>query len=100
VTGITPAAAAVRLAFSETGPGAVWVIGADPAAIDEIIGRETEPALVVAMPAGLVAVAAAKQALRSSGLPALTNVSEKGGCAVAAAAANALLDVAARQAAR
>ena len=33
----------------------------------------------------------AKQALRDSGLPAVTNISEKGGAAVAAAALNALI---------
>jgi precorrin-8X/cobalt-precorrin-8 methylmutase len=91
VTGITRAAAAVRLAFSETGPGAVWVVGCDVTAIEEIIRRSTQPALVIGMPAGFVGVAEAKQALRASGLPVLTNVSEKGGAAVAAAAAEALL---------
>ncbi|HEY1920915.1 MAG TPA: precorrin-8X methylmutase [Streptosporangiaceae bacterium] len=99
VTGITPAEAAVRLAFSEAGPGAVWVVGEAAGAIPEIIGRGTDPALVIAMPAGLVGAAEAKKLLRASGLPALTNVSEKGGCAVAAAAASALLDTAARLAA-
>jgi len=91
VTGITRAAAAVRLAFSETGPGAVWVVGCDVTAIEEIMRRDTRPALVIGMPAGFVGVAEAKQALRGSGLPVLTNVSEKGGAAVAAAAADALL---------
>ena len=91
VTGIPRAAAAVRLAFSETGPGAVWVVGADVTAIEEIIQRDTRPALVIGLPAGFVGVAEAKQALRASGLPSLTNVSEKGGAAVAAAAADALL---------
>jgi precorrin-8X/cobalt-precorrin-8 methylmutase len=96
VTGITPAEAAVRLAFSEAGPGAVWVVGEASGAIPEAIGRGTAPALVIAMPAGLVGAAEAKKLLRASGLPALTNVSEKGGCAVAAAAACALLDSADR----
>ncbi|HEY2575881.1 MAG TPA: precorrin-8X methylmutase [Streptosporangiaceae bacterium] len=91
VTGITRAAAAVRLAFSETGPGAVWVVGCDVTAIEEILQRDTEPALVIGMPAGFVGVAEAKQALRASGLPVLTNASEKGGAAVAAAVADALL---------
>jgi precorrin-8X/cobalt-precorrin-8 methylmutase len=93
VTGIPPAAAAVRLAFSETGPGAVWVVGTAPTALAEIIGRGIEPALVIGLPAGLAGAAEAKQELRASGLPSLTNVSEKGGAAVAAAAATALLDV-------
>ena len=49
--------------------------------------------------AGFVGAAEAKQALRASGLPSLTNVSEKGGAEVAAAAADALLRAAADQAA-
>jgi precorrin-8X/cobalt-precorrin-8 methylmutase len=42
-----------------------------------------------------VGAAEAKDALRRSGLPALSNVSEKGGPAVAAAAFEALLRIAA-----
>jgi precorrin-8X/cobalt-precorrin-8 methylmutase len=40
---------------------------------------------------GFVGAVEAKQALRDSGLPAVTNRGEKGGAAVAAAALNALL---------
>ena len=71
--------------------------GGAPAALGEIIARGTEPALVIGMPAGFVGAAEAKQALRASGLPSLTNVSEKGGAEVAAAAADALLRSAAGQ---
>jgi precorrin-8X/cobalt-precorrin-8 methylmutase len=88
---ITRAAAAVRLAFGEAGPGAVWVVGGGPAALAEIITRKVEPAFVVGLPAGFVGAAEAKDALRASGLPSLSNVSEKGGPAVAVAAFNALL---------
>ena len=98
VTGLVPAAAAVRLALADAGPGAVWVVGAASAAIEEIIARGAEPALVIGMPAGFVGAAEAKQALRASGLPSLTNRSEKGGAEVAAAAADALLRAAAGQA--
>lgn len=98
VTGLAPAAAAVRLALADAGPGAVWVVGAASAAIGEIIARGAEPALVIGMPAGFVGAAEAKQALRASGLPSLTNMSEKGGAEVAAAAADALLHAAAGQA--
>jgi len=90
-TGITVSAAAVRLAFGQAGPGAIWLVGCAPTALSEIISREVEPALVVGVPVGFVGAAAAKQELRLSGLPALTNVSEKGGSAVAVAAFNALL---------
>jgi precorrin-8X/cobalt-precorrin-8 methylmutase len=98
VTGLAPPAAAVRLALADAGPGAIWVVGAASAALEEIVQRGAEPALVIGMPAGFVGAAEAKQALRASGLPSLTNVSEKGGAEVAAAAAEALLRAAADQA--
>jgi len=97
VTGLAPAAAAVRLALADAGPGAIWVVGIASAALEEIIQRGAEPALVIGMPAGFVGAAEAKQALRASGLPSLTNVSEKGGAEVSAAAAEALLRAAADQ---
>jgi len=96
--GITVSAAATRLAFGEAGPGAVWVVGCAPTALEEILRRDVVPALVIGLPVGFVGAAAAKQALRASGLPALSNVSEKGGSAVAAAAFNALLRAARAQA--
>jgi precorrin-8X/cobalt-precorrin-8 methylmutase len=83
-------AAAVRLAFGQAGPGAIWVVGCEPAALSEIMARNVQPALVIGLPAGLAGAAEAKDAVRASGLPALTNVSEKGGPAVAAAAFCAL----------
>jgi len=88
---ITKAAAAVRLAFGEAGPGAVWVVGGGPAALAEILSRRVEPAFVIGLPVGFVGAVAAKEALRASGLPSVSNVSEKGGPAVAVAAFNALL---------
>jgi len=88
-------AAAVRLAFSVAGPGAVWLVGCAPDALPEILAREVEPALVIGVPVGFVGAAEAKDALRRSGLPALSNVSEKGGPAVAVAAFEALLRIAA-----
>jgi precorrin-8X/cobalt-precorrin-8 methylmutase len=95
--GITVSAAASRLAFGEAGPGAIWVVGCAPTALEEILRRDVVPALVIGLPVGFVGAAASKQALRESGLPALSNVSEKGGSAVAAAAFNALLRVARQQ---
>jgi len=88
--GIPAAAAAVRLAFGEAGPGAVWVVGCAATALTEILSRGVEPAFVIGLPAGLVGVAEAKAALRASGIGSLSNVSEKGGAAVAAAAFEAL----------
>jgi precorrin-8X/cobalt-precorrin-8 methylmutase len=91
---ITLSAAAVRLAHGEAGPGAVWLVGCAPTALREIISRQVEPALVIGVPVGFVDAAESKDALRTSGLPALSNVSEKGGSAVAVAAFNALLRIA------
>jgi len=88
---ITRAAAAVRLAFGEVGPGAVWVAGGGSAALAEILSRQVEPAFVVGLPVGFVGAAEVKDALRASGLRCVSNVSEKGGPAVAVAAFNALL---------
>jgi precorrin-8X/cobalt-precorrin-8 methylmutase len=92
--GISKPAAAVRLAFGQSGPGAVWVVGCAAEALAEIMSRNVQPALVIALPVGLAGAAEAKDALRASGLPSLTNKSEKGGAAVAAAAFCALADAA------
>jgi precorrin-8X/cobalt-precorrin-8 methylmutase len=92
--GISKPAAAVRLAFGQAGPGAIWVVGCAAGTLAEIMSRNVQPALVIALPVGLAGAAEAKDALRASGLPALTNMSEKGGAAVAAAAFCALADAA------
>jgi precorrin-8X/cobalt-precorrin-8 methylmutase len=89
--GITRSAAGIRVAYQEAGQGAVWVAGTAPTALLELITLGVAPALVIGLPVGFVGAAESKQALRGSGLPALTNRSEKGGAAVAAAALNALL---------
>jgi precorrin-8X/cobalt-precorrin-8 methylmutase len=95
---ITLSAAAARVAYGEAGPGAIWLVGCAPTALTEILTREVDPALVIGVPVGFVGAAAAKDELRASGLPALSNVSEKGGSAVAVAAFNALLRIARKQA--
>lgn len=89
--GITRSAAAARLAFEQAGPDAVWVVGCAPTALFELLRLDARPALVIGLPVGFVGAAESKEALRRSGLPAVTNLSEKGGSAVAAAALNALL---------
>jgi precorrin-8X/cobalt-precorrin-8 methylmutase len=91
VLGITRAAAGIRVAGSEVGPGAVWVIGTAPTALADLLARGPAPALVIGLPVGFVGAVEAKQALRDSGLPAVSNITEKGGAAVAAAALNALI---------
>lgn len=90
-TGITVPAAGVRLGFGEAGPGAIWVVGGAADALAEILRRVVEPALVIGVPAGFAGAAEAKDALRASGVPAVSNLSEKGGPAVAAAVFAALL---------
>ncbi|MEU7752612.1 precorrin-8X methylmutase [Micromonospora sp. NPDC049171] len=89
--GITRSAAAVRIALDRVGPGAVWVVGCAPTALVELLTLDAAPALVVGLPVGFVGAAESKATLRASGLPAVSNVGEKGGSAVAAAALNALL---------
>ncbi|MEU8216966.1 precorrin-8X methylmutase [Micromonospora taraxaci] len=91
--GITRSAAAVRIAVGRVGPGAVWVVGCAPTALVELLTLDAAPALVVGLPVGFVGAAESKAALRASGLPGVSNVGEKGGSAVAAAALNALLYV-------
>jgi len=91
--GITRSAAAVRLALAHVGPGAVWAIGCAPTALLELLALAdaAQPCLVIGMPVGFVGAVEAKAALRESGLPAVSNRSEKGGSSMAAAVVNALL---------
>ncbi|WP_416211390.1 precorrin-8X methylmutase [Frankia sp. Cas3] len=91
--GLTRSAAAVGLALDEVGPGAVWVIGCAPTALERLlrVADVARPALVIGLPVGFVGAVEAKDALRAAGLPAISNRSERGGAAVAAAALNALL---------
>jgi precorrin-8X/cobalt-precorrin-8 methylmutase len=89
--GLTRSAAGIRRALGEVGPGAVWVIGNAPTALEELLTLDADPALVVGLPVGFVGAVESKSALRESGLPAISNLSEKGGSAVASAAINALL---------
>ena len=87
----TRSAAGVRVAATRVGPGAVWVIGCAPTALEELLVAQARPALVIGLPVGFVGAVEAKRALAASGLPAVTNRGVKGGSAVAAAAVNALL---------
>jgi precorrin-8X/cobalt-precorrin-8 methylmutase len=93
--GLTRAAAGIRLAARSHPDGAVWAIGNAPTALFELLRCAREDGLraplVVGLPVGFVGAVAAKAALRAAGLPALSNRTERGGAAVAAAAVNALL---------
>lgn len=91
---LTATAAAMRVAADRWPAGAVVVVGNAPTALAEVVrlaaaGR-FRPALVIGLPVGFVGAADAKAALRASPLPSVSNVGERGGSAVAAAALNAL----------
>ena len=94
----TRSAAGIALAAGRYPEGAVVVIGCAPTALEEVVrlhgsGRFS-PALVIGLPVGFVGAAESKERLRASALPAISNVGEKGGSAVAAAAANTLIRLA------
>lgn len=92
--GATRAAAAMAVAARRHPSGAVVAVGCAPTALREVIRLAAEegfdPALVVAMPVGFVGAADAKAELRASPLASISNVGDKGGSAVTAAAVNAL----------
>jgi precorrin-8X/cobalt-precorrin-8 methylmutase len=94
-TGPTRSAQAMALAAGRHPVGAVVVVGCAPTALVEALRMAAEgdfaPALVVGMPVGFVGAAEAKVAARASGLRTITNIGEKGGSAVAAAALNAIV---------
>lgn len=91
---LTRSAAAMRLAARRHPEGGIVVVGCAPTALFEVVelaaAGQFAPALVIGLPVGFVGAAESKDAVRRSGLPAITNVGEKGGSAVAAAALNAL----------
>ena len=96
--GTTRSAAGMAAAAGAHPEGAVVVVGCAPTALEEIVrlagaGRFS-PALVIGMPVGFVGAAESKARLRASGLASISNVGEKGGSAVAAAALNALVRLA------
>jgi precorrin-8X/cobalt-precorrin-8 methylmutase len=79
--------------------GAVVVVGNAPTALFEVLALAAAgrfaPALVIGLPVGFVGAAEAKEALRSAPLASVSNVGERGGSAVAAAALNAIARLAA-----
>jgi precorrin-8X/cobalt-precorrin-8 methylmutase len=96
---LTRSAAGMREAARRHPTGAVVVVGCAPTALEEVVRLHHaglfSPVLVVGMPVGFVGAAASKERLRASGIPAISNIGEKGGSAVAAAAVNALVRLAA-----
>jgi precorrin-8X/cobalt-precorrin-8 methylmutase len=95
----TRSAAGMARAAERHPDAAVVVVGCAPTALDEVVRLSDagmfRPALVIGLPVGFVGAAESKARLRASGLAAITNVGEKGGSAVAAAAVNALIRLAA-----
>lgn len=91
---VTRSAAAIRVAADRHPVGAVVVVGCAPTALAEVVRLPWSPALVIGLPVGFVGAAESKEALRGSRLPSISNVGEKGGSAVAAAALNALVRLA------
>ncbi|HVL26681.1 MAG TPA: precorrin-8X methylmutase [Acidimicrobiales bacterium] len=94
--GTTRSATGMARAAAAHPEGAIVVVGCAPTALEEVVrlheaGR-FRPALVIGMPVGFVGAAESKARLRASGLAgaAISNVGEKGGSAVAAAALNAI----------
>ena len=90
----TRSAAGIQLAARAFPDGAVVVIGCAPTALSEVIrlcqdGSFT-PAVVIGLPVGFVGAAESKEAVRRTGLAAITNEGEKGGSAVACAVVNAM----------
>ncbi|MDQ6928578.1 MAG: precorrin-8X methylmutase [Actinomycetota bacterium] len=97
--GVTRSAAGIRAAAERHPNGAIVIVGCAPTALAEVVRLHRagafDPALVIGLPVGFVGAAEAKQSLRSTRLAAISNVGEKGGSAVAAAALNAIVRCAA-----
>jgi precorrin-8X/cobalt-precorrin-8 methylmutase len=99
--GDTRSAVAVDVAVAEHPVGALWVFGNAPTALRRLLDLAGEgrarPAAVIGLPVGYVGAAEAKDALWASVMApvSITNVGRRGGSAVAAAAVNALLRLAA-----
>ncbi|MGD1936582.1 MAG: precorrin-8X methylmutase [Cyanophyceae cyanobacterium] len=72
-------------------PNAVVAIGNAPTALAALCDLDIQPALVIGAPVGFVGVVAAKEKLARTALPQIRVDGRKGGSAVAAAIANALI---------
>jgi precorrin-8X/cobalt-precorrin-8 methylmutase len=95
--GWTRSESAVWLA-KETIDGGIAVIGNAPTALYKILDLAKKgiarPGLVIGMPVGFVGAADSKDALMSSDLPFITCTGTRGGSPLAAAALNAVLNLA------
>lgn len=97
-TGLTRSAAGMRRAAAAHPDGAIVVVGCAPTALVEAVALVDagtfRPALLIGLPVGFVGAAESKALVRDRRIPAITNIGEKGGSAVAAAAVNALVRLA------
>jgi precorrin-8X/cobalt-precorrin-8 methylmutase len=88
------------LALADKLDGALVVVGNAPTALlallDLVDAGRCRPALVIGTPVGLVAASEAKAELIQRDVPYLTVLGPRGGSAIAAAALNGLLRLAAR----
>ena len=78
-------------------PEAIYAIGNAPTALLELCDRvcpNARPALVIGAPVGFVSVVESKQVLARTDVPQIRSEGRKGGSAVAAAIANALISLA------
>jgi precorrin-8X/cobalt-precorrin-8 methylmutase len=97
----TRSACAMEKATAQVGE-AVYVVGNAPTALlalcDAVLGQRVRPHLVIAMPVGFVwAVESKERALALPGTPVVALRGRKGGSAAAAAAVNAMLELASRE---
>ncbi len=90
--------AAGMLTLAETYPQGLFVIGNAPTALLALVGEikagKVQPALVIGVPVGFVAVEEAKQALSALDIPQIQIRGRKGGSTIAAAIVNALVHLA------
>jgi precorrin-8X/cobalt-precorrin-8 methylmutase len=79
--------------------GAIIIIGNAPTALFKVLEMTAQPsgpkpALVIGLPLGFVGAFESKYALSQSVLPFITNLSPRGGSSAAAAALNAVAELA------
>ncbi len=90
--------AAGMLTLARTYPQGLFVIGNAPTAllalVKEIKAGKVQPALVIGVPVGFVAIEEAKQALAALDIPQIQIRGRKGGSTIAAAIVNALVHLA------
>jgi precorrin isomerase len=94
LSGVTRAAAGIRLAWDGFGAGGIVAVGNAPTALLAVLDlaeHAAPPACVIATCPGFSIASEAKDALASSGLPHVSVAGTRGGSGLAAAAVNFLL---------